>query len=132
MRTDDGTLPATSDRMRLSSYVQIARPDHWIKNIFVLPGTAAAVALGLRVEAPGLVLLHLLAGLVSVCLLASANYTINEYLDAAFDRFHPRVGPASGACAIRDAVGGGTADRSRNRAPVPALRRLAAGDGRDL
>ena len=28
-------------------------------------------------------------GLLSVCLIASSNYTINEVLDAPFDRFHP-------------------------------------------
>ncbi len=30
-----------------------------------------------------------IVGLASTCLVASANYTINEYLDAEFDRFHP-------------------------------------------
>src|SRR5690606_13802297 len=37
--------------------------------------------------------LHLLYkltfGLISICLIASANYVINEYLDAAFDKYHP-------------------------------------------
>ncbi len=28
-------------------------------------------------------------GVVATCLLASANYVINEYLDAEFDKFHP-------------------------------------------
>ncbi|WP_119422406.1 UbiA prenyltransferase family protein [Desertibaculum subflavum] len=68
--------------------VAIARPDHWVKNVFVLPG--AALAYGL---APGLPLAEALfrvaAGTVAVCLLASANYTINEWLDAEFDRHHP-------------------------------------------
>lgn len=32
---------------------------------------------------------HLLIGIVATCLIASANYTINEYLDGKFDRFHP-------------------------------------------
>lgn len=31
----------------------------------------------------------LLSGVASVCLIASANYTINEWLDAEFDRHHP-------------------------------------------
>ncbi|MGI4733770.1 MAG: UbiA family prenyltransferase [Janthinobacterium lividum] len=31
----------------------------------------------------------LVLGLVSTCLVASANYVINEYLDAEFDKFHP-------------------------------------------
>src|ERR1700723_3198875 len=71
----------------LRSYVQIARPDHWIKNIFVIPG--AAIALAIAPSGSGLPLMALGLALVSVCLVASANYTINEYLDAAFDRYHP-------------------------------------------
>lgn len=31
----------------------------------------------------------LILGLIGTCLIASANYTINEWLDARFDRFHP-------------------------------------------
>jgi 4-hydroxybenzoate polyprenyltransferase len=33
--------------------------------------------------------LDILIGVLSVCLIASANYTINEWLDAAFDKHHP-------------------------------------------
>ncbi|GAB3538529.1 hypothetical protein GCM10027443_33680 [Pontibacter brevis] len=32
---------------------------------------------------------RILIGVVSTCLIASANYVINEYLDAEFDKFHP-------------------------------------------
>jgi 4-hydroxybenzoate polyprenyltransferase len=73
----------------LRSYIQIARPDHWIKNIFVLPGAAAAYAVAPHDAGLAHILAVLAIGLISVCLTASANYTINEYLDAAFDRFHP-------------------------------------------
>jgi 4-hydroxybenzoate polyprenyltransferase len=68
-------------------YIKIARPDHWFKNVFMLPGTALALVIF-----PGRyehVLFQLLLGLMSTCLVASANYVINEYLDAEFDRFHP-------------------------------------------
>jgi len=69
------------------SYVRIARIDHWVKNIFMLPGTALAL---LFVRAPSAdVLWHTGFALVSLCLAASANYTINEFLDGDFDRFHP-------------------------------------------
>ncbi|PPR61070.1 MAG: Protoheme IX farnesyltransferase [Alphaproteobacteria bacterium MarineAlpha4_Bin2] len=68
-------------------YIQIARPDHWFKNIFVLPGTAIALLL-YRIPLSD-VALPLIFGLISTCLAASANYTINEYLDADFDRHHP-------------------------------------------
>jgi 4-hydroxybenzoate polyprenyltransferase len=71
----------------LAALVAIARPDHWFKNIFMLPGAALAVVLAKSPfpEAIG----WLLLALVSTCLIASANYTINEWLDAESDRHHP-------------------------------------------
>ena len=68
-------------------YAVIARPDHWFKNVFMLPGTVIA-ALLIRVPFERFVG-RLVLGLVSACLIASANYVINEWLDAEFDRFHP-------------------------------------------
>ncbi len=71
----------------LLDYVNIARIDHWFKNIFMLPGTALAVVLtGTPLNQ---VPWSLLIGLLSVSLVASANYTINEWLDAEFDQHHP-------------------------------------------
>lgn len=69
-------------------YVRIARPDHWIKNLFILPGTFAAWAL-LRPSWDAAAVLRLALALASTCLVASSNYVINEWLDARFDRFHP-------------------------------------------
>jgi len=71
----------------MKSYVRMARPDHWVKNLAVLPGTFAAVIL-LRTPLPAL-LMPLLLGLASVCLVSSANYVLNEWLDAPFDKLHP-------------------------------------------
>lgn len=68
-------------------YIRIARPDHWFKNVFMLPGFFLAVALG--AEFPNHFPWIFFAGILSVCLIASANYTINEWLDADFDRHHP-------------------------------------------
>ncbi len=71
----------------LKPYISIARPDHWFKNVFVLPG----VALGILIS-DHLTLVDIsntILCLISVCLVASANYTINEWLDAEFDRHHP-------------------------------------------
>lgn len=78
-------LPASPPA--LGNYVRIARPSYWFKNVFMLPGTA--VALLLQPMAPGALALPLLLGVISVCLLTSANYVINEYLDAEHDRHHP-------------------------------------------
>jgi 4-hydroxybenzoate polyprenyltransferase len=53
----------------------------------MLPGLALAL---LFVHPTGeLLLWHAALGLLALCLCASANYTINEYLDAESDRFHP-------------------------------------------
>jgi 4-hydroxybenzoate polyprenyltransferase len=54
----------------------------------VLPGAALAVGLSAHVDWI-LTAYRLLIGLSATCLIASANYTINEWLDAQFDRHHP-------------------------------------------
>lgn len=71
----------------ITPYINIARPDHWFKNIFMLPGLLLALALGATI--PDNFIWVFLVGVTSVCLIASANYTINEWLDAEFDRHHP-------------------------------------------
>jgi 4-hydroxybenzoate polyprenyltransferase len=74
--------------MRIRPYVAIARPDHWFKNVFMLPGTGIAALL--TRTPPSAFALDLLLGLAAACLVASANYVMNEWLDAEFDRFHPQ------------------------------------------
>jgi 4-hydroxybenzoate polyprenyltransferase len=69
-------------------YVAIARPDHWTKNLFMLPG----LFLGMLVSQKSVAQIWwpLLIGFAATCLISSANYTINEWLDRHFDRFHPK------------------------------------------
>lgn len=77
-------------RPTLRGHVRIARPDHWIKNVMLLPGVVIGLALvPSGWTAPDHLLLNLLLGFVSVCLVASSNYVINEVMDASFDRHHP-------------------------------------------
>jgi 4-hydroxybenzoate polyprenyltransferase len=73
--------------MSLRGYVQIARFDHWFKNVLVLPGCAFALVLTSHWRARPW--LSVATTLLATCLVASANYVINEWLDAASDRFHP-------------------------------------------
>jgi 4-hydroxybenzoate polyprenyltransferase len=84
----------------LLPYLRIARIDHWVKNIFMIPG----VAVGLLFVRPPAYLLasHVVVGMLSLCFLASANYTINEYLDSEFDRFHPTKKDRAGAQGLLD------------------------------
>lgn len=72
----------------LKEYLALTRPDYWLKNIFILPGILFAIAV-YDVELTSSVFLKVLVGFVSTCLVASANYVINEYLDADFDKYHP-------------------------------------------
>ncbi len=72
---------------RFVDYVAIARPDHWVKHVFILPGIVLAQLLHRR-ELNEL-LMPIVIGLASAALLASANYVINEWLDSRYDRFHP-------------------------------------------
>lgn len=70
------------------AYSDIARPDHWFKNVFMLVG----VLLALFCQPSGITVSHslaLLVGFIATCIVASSNYVINEILDAPMDRFHP-------------------------------------------
>lgn len=72
----------------MRDYIKIARPDHWLKNIFMFPGVFFALIMT-RTSIEGH-WINIILGLISLCLTASANYCINEYLDREFDKFHPR------------------------------------------
>lgn len=72
----------------MKKYIKIMRLDHWIKQLFILPGFVFALFLTGEELGSGLIL-DLFIGFMSTCFIASANYVINEWLDAEFDRFHP-------------------------------------------
>lgn len=73
--------------MNIMDYVTIARPRHWAKNLLILPGTIVALALT-NIPISQIAFLFFL-GFVSVCLIASANYVLNEWVDAKSDLVHP-------------------------------------------
>lgn len=73
----------------IGSYIKIARPDHWIKNVFIVPGLVLAVILSDKPVSVSEFILKLFAGFFATCFIASANYVINEWLDAEFDKYHP-------------------------------------------
>lgn len=73
--------------MAIADYLAIARPNHWFKNIFMLPGIVIALVVTHSTLSTQLVFDIGLA-VVATCLLASANYTINEWLDAKTDLHH--------------------------------------------
>lgn len=73
---------------RVRAHIAIARFDHSIKNLFVLPGVIVPLSIYPSLFNPRLVLTLVLAFL-AVTLIACSNYVINEVLDAPFDRLHP-------------------------------------------
>lgn len=72
----------------MKNYIKIARPDHWVKNAFILPGIAIAVLMT-KPEFSAEYIWKFILGFFSTCFIASANYVINEWLDAEFDKYHP-------------------------------------------
>jgi len=89
MNSQAGVVSAVKTaRPTLRGHLQIARIDHWFKNVFVLPGIIAAIGVDASRLDAGL-LLRIVIGLASVCLVASSNYVINEVLDAPSDLSHP-------------------------------------------
>lgn len=74
---------------RITWYISIARPHHYLKNLLVVVGSLLACwSLPESTPAPSAWLIAL--GFMATCLLASSNYVLNEVLDAKHDRFHPR------------------------------------------
>ncbi len=70
-------------------YFKICRPEHWLKNIFILFGHVVAWALVLNFAWDARLLGVAALSLIPACLIASANYILNEILDAPFDAVHP-------------------------------------------
>src|SRR4051812_49972592 len=77
--------PAGADVPLWRALIELTRPSHWFKNIFVLAG--AFFAKDWRdpevLRAAG-------AAFIAFCLAASAVYAFNDALDADEDRLHPR------------------------------------------
>ncbi len=70
-------------------YVKIARPDHWIKQLFIIPGIIIGIFLIKNINYDINFIINIILGFIGTCFIASANYVINEFLDAEFDKYHP-------------------------------------------
>lgn len=72
----------------VGGHLAILRVDHWVKNVFVLPGIV--LAWFMEPESFGTMpVLPMAVGLLATCLVSSNNYVLNELLDAEYDRMHP-------------------------------------------
>jgi len=72
----------------LAPYVAIARPDYWIKNVFMALGVFLAYFY-YPIALDGFAIVSLVVAVLATCLIASSNYCINEILDAPADVNHP-------------------------------------------
>jgi len=97
MMAKDGNPSPLTGTPTLRGHLAILRVDHWVKNVFVFPGVVVALAFaGLSLSFPMAV--AILQALVAICLVASSYYTLNEVLDAPFDRLHPLKCTRPAAC----------------------------------
>jgi decaprenyl-phosphate phosphoribosyltransferase len=81
-------MSMSASRPSLRGHIAIARVDHWVKQVFVLPGILAAISNDTDVLSVSM-WVKVALGMVAVCLVASSNYVVNEVLDAPSDLSHP-------------------------------------------
>lgn len=67
-----------------SGLIRLARPQDWVKNVFVVLPVPFALKAGAQFAAAPFLL-----GLAGFCLVNSAVYTLNDLFDAEADRLHP-------------------------------------------
>jgi len=73
----------------LKAHFAIARPDHIVKNVFVLPGIVLPYSAGVVTLSQGDAITRCIYGSLAICFVACSNYVINEVLDAPHDLHHP-------------------------------------------
>lgn len=84
---------------RIGAHLRIARFDHSVKQIFILPGIVLAIAIA-QAKFNRLLVWHIIVGLIASTLIACSNYVINEIQDAPFDRQHPTKKNRPAACGL--------------------------------
>ncbi len=67
----------------VAAYVKLARPRHWVKNVFVLMPVPHSLAAGGDLDPT-----ELLVGIAGFCLANSGIYALNDAHDAEQDRLH--------------------------------------------
>jgi 4-hydroxybenzoate polyprenyltransferase len=88
VKDEEGGATVRAARPTLMGHIRIARADHWVKNVFVLPGVVVALSMD-HAAIHTFSWVRFLIGMLAICFTTSSNYVINEVLDAPFDRKHP-------------------------------------------
>lgn len=100
---DEETNIQQQQPAKIQEYIAIARPDNWVKNAFMIPGMLFALSV-FHTPFDHNLAGKIIVGLISICLVASANYVINEYLDKGFDKYHPLKSKRSAVVTIINPV----------------------------
>jgi decaprenyl-phosphate phosphoribosyltransferase len=74
--------------MNLKTLISISRIDHWPKQVLMFPGFIY-VFLILNESINIYYFFLIIISILSTSIIASANYSINEYLDKEYDKYHP-------------------------------------------
>jgi len=88
IRVEFGQESQQKEPAGLTDYMAMTRPDYWMKNVFIIPGLFFALAV-YDTSFNATLAFNIVAGFISSIFIVSANYVINEYLDAGFDKYHP-------------------------------------------
>ncbi len=75
----------TEKQSKISAYISVARPGHWVKNSFVLVPLMFS-----RQFRDGSMCVKELLAFAAFCLISSAIYVLNDLCDRAEDRNHPK------------------------------------------
>lgn len=76
----------TKPQARLTDYLSLMQPNHWVEHVFILPQIVLALMLIPRSVAS--VWVPVVIGFVSTAMCASANYVLIGWFDAKSDVFH--------------------------------------------
>ncbi len=88
MSSTTTTVAERQGGIDIRAYVQIARVDHWFKNVFMILGVVLAMFYEPSVASWSSVV-PLFIAVLATCLVASSNYVLNELLDGPNDLLHP-------------------------------------------
>ena len=74
----------------MKDFFELIRVDYWPKNIMVIPGFIIFVLLSGEINNYSLINpLNIIFSIVSILLVCSSNYVLNEILDRNYDKHHP-------------------------------------------